>query len=77
MYGYNSYYGWNKLSPDILKLLSTINIKKANIHSNLEIILSATGDRMKSIDNEIEEDEQIMIPPGFQQRTYTLESGCV
>ena len=73
--GYNLHYGWNKLLPKVLKILSTVKVKKANIHFNIEIILNATGNRMESIDHEIVDGEQMMIPPGFQQRYYSLESG--
>ena len=76
-YGYNPHYGWNKLSPDVLKLLSTVKVKKASLHFNIEIKLNVTGNVIESINNESLECEQIMIPPGYQQRSYDAESGCV
>ena len=56
-YGYSPYSGWNKLSPDVLELLSTVKVKKASENYNIEILLNATGNRMESIDNESIEGE--------------------
>ena len=76
-YGYNPHYGCNKLSPDVLKLISTVKVKKASLYFNIEMILNATGNRMESINNEILDGEKIIVPPEYQQRSYALESGCV
>ena len=65
------------LSPEVLRLLYTVKVKKVDLHKNTEILLNAAGKMIKSIDNESVEGDQKMIPPICQQIFYDVESGCV
>ena len=41
LYGHNPHYGWNNLLPEILRLLSTVKVKKADLYENTEILMNA------------------------------------
>ena len=76
-YGYNARYGWNRLLTDVLDLISTV---KAKIQVNTiikKVYWIPAGNRIKYNDNESVEGENKLIPPRYQQGSYSLGSGCV
>ena len=50
-YGYNSHYGWNNISHDILIQLAKTKVIEASINENREAILNEAGYMIQSNDS--------------------------
>ena len=62
-YEYNLHYGWNKLSHDLLTMLSKTKVEEITLHLSKSVLLNAAGNRMKSNDNESKEGQYKSISP--------------